>query len=179
MKSMSTAQLEDQDITSGLTVHTWTATRNFLLNARVMLTSLPASNLVRKMQVFVDGAYGPKNQLGDSAATAIALYVSNLPVKSGEQVVIKITGQAPDTSVDIDSEMFAVDALNALDVARPSSPVAGSPVQDMHRSRARLANKVTETVSTRELSVKEDDGETELFKLTPSETGGVISLTPS
>ena len=178
MKSMSTAQLEDQNISSESTVHTYAATRDSLLCARVILTSLPSSNLSRKMQVFVDGADGPKNSLSNGNASAMALYVSNLPVKSGEQVVIKVTGTGVDTAVDIESEMFATDALNALDVARPASPVAGSPIEDLHRSRARLANKLTETIDTRTLSIKDDDGTTELFSLTPSESDGVITLTP-
>jgi len=175
---MDTASLENQDISSTLTVHTYGATRDFLMSARLKLTSLNTILGNRKMEVFIDGALGPKSQRSDASATAMVLYVSNLPIKSGEQVVIEVTGLAGDTSANIASEIFAIDALNALDVSRPSSPVAGSPLDDLHRSRARLANKVTETVDTRVLSVKDDDGETELFNLVPSESDGVITLAP-
>jgi len=174
---MDTASLSNQDISSQTTVHTYTAARSFLCNARVKLTGLDLSLGVRTMELFIGEALGPRSQRSDSAS-AVVLHVSNVPVKSGEQVIIKVTGIGGDTAVDVASEIFAIDTLNALDVPRPVGPVAGSPLDDLHRSRARLANKVTETVDTRVLSVKDDDGETELFNLAPSESDGVITLAP-
>jgi hypothetical protein len=175
---MDAASLSNQDISSEITAHTYTAPRDFLMAARVILTGLNGASATRKIQVFLGGVRGPRNQQTNYGTDGMVLYVSNLAVKSGEQVAIKVSGSVGDTSAYISSEIFAVDALNALDVARPASPVAGSPLDDVHRARARLANKVTETIDTRALSVKDDDGVTELFSLTPTEADGVITLAP-
>ena len=58
MKTYDTASLTDQDIGSQLTVHTWTATRDFLMSVRVLLSSLSGSSGNRKLEVFIDGHTG-------------------------------------------------------------------------------------------------------------------------
>jgi hypothetical protein len=131
------------------------------------------------MSIYIDGDEGATTNAINTSSTKAWLRLETIPIKSGEQVEVKINGLTSDTAVDIESEIFGVDALSSLDVVRPTSPLPGSPIDDLHRCRARMANKVTETIDTRELSVKDDDGVTELYKLTPSESGGVISITPS
>lgn len=179
MKTYDTASLTGQNIGSQLTVQTWTATRDFLMSVRVVLSSLSASSGSRKMEVFIDGQVGGVTNSVNTTTTKGWVRITQIPVQSGEQIEVKLTGVAGDTSVTISSGIFGVDALSSLDVARPGSPVAGSPIDDAHRCRARLANNVTEVVDTRVLSVKDDDGTTELFSLTPSESNGVITLTSS
>lgn len=179
MKTYDTASLTGQNIGSQLTVQTWTATRDSLIAVRVMLSSLSVNSGSRKMEVFIDGHSGGVTNSVSTTTTKGWVRIGQIPIQSGEQIEVKVTGVSSDTSVTISSRIFGVDALSSLDVARPSSPVAGSPIDDAHRCRARLANNVTEVVDTRVLSVKDDDGTTELFSLTPSESNGVITLTSS
>ena len=179
MKSFDSASLTNQDISSLLTAQTYVATRDFEMTVRMLLDNLSGTSGIRRLSVYIDGHEGASTNAINTTNTKAWLRLGTIPVKSGEQVEVKINGISSDTAVDIESEIFGLDALSSLDAARPTSPVPGSPIDDLHRCRARMANKVTETIDTRELSVKDDDGVTELYKLTPSESGGVISITPS
>jgi hypothetical protein len=179
VKSFYAGNLSNQDISSELTVQSFTATRDSLLVARVKLTGLSQSATGRTIRVLIDGAMAPTKSLSDGTATSMVLVSDPLPIKSGEQVDVKVAGAAGDTSVGIDGEIFGVDAHSALDRGRPSSPAAGSLFDDAHRCRARLANKVLETVETRVLEVRDEDGETTMFTLTPAEQDGVITLEPA
>lgn len=179
MKSYDSASLTNQDISALLTAQTYVATRDFQMNARVMLDNLSGTAGIRRLSIYIDGYEGGSTSAINTSETKVWLRLGTIPVKSGEQVEVKVNGIASDTGVDIESEIFGSDARSSLDAARPTSPVPGSPIEDLHRCRARMANKVTETIDTRELSVKDDDGVTELYKLTPSESGGVISITPT
>ena len=99
MKSFYTGNLSNQDISSELTVQSFTATRDFLLIPRVKLTGLSQSATGRTMRVLIDGAAGPTKSLSDGTATSMVLGGDPLPVKSGEQVDVKVAGAAGDTSV--------------------------------------------------------------------------------
>ena len=50
---------------------------------------------------------------------------------------------------------------------------------ELHLVKALLANKAEHTVATGKLKVYDDDGSTELVTITPSEVGGVVTLTPA
>lgn len=50
---------------------------------------------------------------------------------------------------------------------------------DAHLARAAIANKSTHAVATGVDVIYDDDGVTVLKTITPSETGGVVTLTPS
>lgn len=51
--------------------------------------------------------------------------------------------------------------------------------QEVHLIKAILANKKTKVLATGVTTVYDDDGETPLLTLTPSETAGVLTITPS
>ncbi len=178
MKIIDMAQADGQDISSALTVQQHTAGRDILIIARVRLSGLSASPTERRLVVQIDGAATAARAVADAAATALLLTSEPLPVRAGEQVTVRVSGAAGDTAVDVASELLGVDAHSALDRARPAAPAAGSLFDDAHRARARLANKVTETIETRVLEVRDDDGEATLFTLTPTEADGVIGLEP-
>jgi hypothetical protein len=56
---------------------------------------------------------------------------------------------------------------------------AGLGLSELHLAKAALANKRTHAVETGVNAIKDDDGETTLLTLTPSEAGGVVMITPS
>lgn len=54
----------------------------------------------------------------------------------------------------------------------------GGSVDEIHLTKAALVNKRLHTVDTGVNEIRDDDGETTLRTLTPSESNGVISVTP-
>lgn len=56
---------------------------------------------------------------------------------------------------------------------------AGDEAAEVHLCKAALVNKREHTVDTGVTVIKDDDGSTTLKTLTPSETGGVVTITPS
>lgn len=75
--------------------------------------------------------------------------------------------------------LWAVDAMNALNVAMPSTKAADSVLEEVHLAKAALVNLRTHDVPTGVNTIKDDDGETTLVTLTPGEADGVVTIVPS
>ncbi|UCD28530.1 MAG: hypothetical protein JSV03_15850 [Planctomycetota bacterium] len=83
-------------------------------------------------------------------------------VPAGAQVVVRIQSpNSADTDVDVTATLYD----------------AGDT--EMHMVKAALANKREHTIDTGVDVIKDDDGSTTLRTLTPSETNGVVTVTPS
>jgi hypothetical protein len=103
------------------------------------------------------------------------------PVPSGTQVVISVhSSDSDDTSEDVTGTLYDVSPLAWLSAqAMPGSKTAGSIADELHRAKAVLANARTHVVETGVNTIKENDGVTDLLTLTPTETDGIVSVTPS
>ncbi len=60
-----------------------------------------------------------------------------------------------------------------------SNGTPGDAMVEIHAIKAALVNKRTNTIDTGVDQIKDDDGQTTLVTLTPSESEGVVTLTPS
>ena len=73
--------------------------------------------------------------------------------------------------------MVKITATGALDQFVPIEVVKF--LDEIHKAKAALVNKRTHTIDTGVDVIKDDDGETTLRTLTPTESGGVVTVTPS
>ena len=69
--------------------------------------------------------------------------------------------------------------LNVWDEAVADHAAADTTGSELHLAKAALANKRQHTIATGVDVIKDNDGTTTLRTLTPSETAGVITVTPS
>ncbi len=69
--------------------------------------------------------------------------------------------------------------LNVWDEAVADHTAADTTGSEMHLAKAALVNKRQHTIATGVDVIKDNDGTTTLRTLTPSETAGVITVTPS
>ena len=69
--------------------------------------------------------------------------------------------------------------LNVWDEAVADHTAADSTGRELHLAKAALVNKRQHTIATGVDVIKDNDGTTTLRTLTPSETAGVITVTPS
>ena len=69
--------------------------------------------------------------------------------------------------------------LNVWDEAVADHAAADTTGSELHMAKAALVNKRQHTIATGVDVIKDNDGTTTLRTLTPSETAGVITVTPS
>ena len=69
--------------------------------------------------------------------------------------------------------------LDVWDAAVADHVAADTTGSELHLAKAALANKRQHTIATGVDVIKDNDGTTTLRTLTPSETAGVITVTPS
>jgi len=126
-------------------------------------------------------------------------YKSSATLAAGDVKVIK-DGGAPANIAALPTEIgttgvyrFSLTAseMNATTIAVVCVDAAGSEwdpltivlhtaiADELHLAKAALANKREHTVATGVDLIKDDDGSTTIRTLTPSETDGVITVTPS
>ncbi len=70
-------------------------------------------------------------------------------------------------------------ALNVWDEALADHATADTTGSELHLAKAALVNKRQHTIATGLDVIGDNDGTTTLRTLTPSETAGVITVTPS
>jgi len=99
------------------------------------------------------------------------------PVASG--TVVAIEGRQLGADCEGYVQLWAVDPMNALNRAMPPEKVAGSVLDDVRLARAALVNRRTHDVPTAVNTIYDNDGATELVTLTPDESNGVVTITPS
>lgn len=109
---------------------------------------------------------------------AMNLRVPLGPVAGGSEFGVELL-HVPSQVVSGAVRLWAVDAINAMNVAMPESKATGSVLAELHLAKAALVNRRTHDVPTGVNVIRDDDGETVLVTLTPSENGGVVTIMPS
>jgi len=83
-------------------------------------------------------------------------------------------------AADLDTEGEAMVKVTATGAVNQYVPIQVVRFPDeVHLAKAALANARAHTVETGVDVIKDDDGETTLRTLTPSEEDGVVTVTPS
>jgi len=187
MKLLTSELREQQDITSEVTVLTYSLSRDGLVHGRVQLGSTSSGisgGGIYEVNVYIRaGATGrlifairPAVSAGESIRF---VDVPGFPALNGETIEVRVRGLAADTAVDIAARLYAVDVINGMDVPMPADRTAASPLDELHLAKSALVNMRRHTVATGVDVILDDDGQTELVTLTPSEQDGVITVTPS
>jgi len=99
------------------------------------------------------------------------------PVAAGTAVAIQ--GRQAGADCEGYVRLWAMDPMNALNAAMPAVKAAGSVLDDVRLARAALVNKRTHDVPTAVNTIFDNDGVTTLVTLTPDESHGVVTITPS
>ena len=127
---------------------------------------------------------------GDLITPKTGLTLTVQIVKAGGSSYASITGSSSEigngtyrvslAAADLDTEGEAMVKVTATGAVNQYVPVQVVRFPDeVHLAKAALANARTHTVETGVDVIKDDDGETTLRTLTPSEQDGVVTVTPS
>ncbi|MHC4445646.1 MAG: hypothetical protein ACYTBZ_01540 [Planctomycetota bacterium] len=111
-------------------------------------------------------------------------------VKAGESSYSAISGSSSEigngtykislAAADLDTVGEAMLKITATGAANQYVPIQVVKFLDeIHLAKAALANKREHTIDTGVDAIKDDDGTTTLRTLTPSESNGVVTVTPS
>ncbi len=143
-----------------------------------------AGNGVYELNVYIarGSNEGPVRKLRPLAASGeTIIFAEPQPFVgiSGDTIKVKATGLSSDSDVNAETKIFAVDLMNAMNVAMPASKAASSVLEELHLAKAALVNKKTHAVATGVDELFDDDGSTKLATLTPSEADGIITRMPS
>ncbi len=126
----------------------------------------------------------------DHVTPAVGLTLTVAIVKAGGSSYASIAGSAAEigngtykvslAAGDLDTEgeaMLRITATGATPQYVPLQVVR--LIDEVHLAKAALANRREHTIDTGVDVIKDDDGSTTLRTLTPSEAGGVVTVTPS
>lgn len=136
----------------------------------------------RNLRVFLDGGRvcDPVWDLAPSTNLSSIVYRRDVRcVEAGQELLVRVDGVSGDTNASVSLKLWATDAMSALNVAMPSSKTAGSVVEAVQLAKAALVNRRTHVVEEGTGAIWDNDGDTVLVTLTPSEANGVIEITPS
>lgn len=125
---------------------------------------------------------------GITAKTGLTLTVQI--VKAGGSSYANIAGSSAEISSGTYKISLAAGDVDTLGEATVKISATGAVTRlrhievvdlrtEIHLAKAALVNKREHTIDTGVDMIKDDDGSTTLVTLTPSETGGVVTVTPS
>jgi len=127
---------------------------------------------------------------GDLVTPKTGLTLTVQMVKPGGSAYADIAGSSSEIGAgtykvslaagDLDTEGEAMLKITAAGAVNQYVPIEVVRLLDeVHLAKAALANARTHTIDTGVDEIKDDDGETTLRTLTPSEDNGVVKVTPS
>ena len=151
--------------------------------------------IVKAGEAAYAGIAGSSSEIG-SGTYKISLAAADLDTLGEGMLKITATGAAAQfvpfqvatiaddlTAVKADTEATLADT-DEIQGKLPTGDMADATdlatvADDAHYAKAALVNKRVHTVATGVDVMKDDDGETTLITLTPSEADGVVTVTPS
>lgn len=144
----------------------------------------PGQEFTLSLDIYIDGILAfslganPGEEIGYSYLTRVVINLGPVSASSTIRVEMRTTYDTGESGYTMQLQYWAVDAMNALNVS-PVDRVPGSPLDELHRVRSFLAGKTAQALETGVITVFDDDGETPLFYLTPSESDGILTVTPT
>ena len=178
--------IEDFAAESPVTLGNFTTDRNIDLLVDVNFLTFGMAGAYMDLSVYVDGSRfvpWPASTF-DTSNTATVNYTRFRcrtrvgPVVGGETVTVIAQCYEMIAATGIVT-LFDLGVMSQLNQAMPDDRAAGSPLDDLRRCRAFLANKTIQTLDSGVIVVKDNDNATTLFTLTPGESGGDLTVTPS
>ena len=126
----------------------------------------------------------------DNLSPATGLTLTAEVVKAGGSAYAAIAGTCSEigqgtyrvalVAADVDTEGPAMLRITATGARAQSVPLLIVRfLHDVHLVKAALANHRLHTIDTGVDTIKDDDGSSTLLTLTPSESDGVVTITPS
>ena len=169
LKQLDT-ETADRDLTSLVTVLTHTPSTAHAMSCMVMVKlgdgakDLDGSGGDFEMTITVGGQTVQPNPMTVEFDSAVRSALASRPfaVPAGEEVIVKLLSpNAADTDVGVTASLYDCNDT------------------EVHLAKAALVNKRQHAVDTGVDVIKDDDGSTTIKTLTPSEAGGVVTVTPS
>jgi hypothetical protein len=122
----------------------------------------PKAGLTLAVQIVKAGESAYANCVGSSSEIGNGTYKISLAVS------------------DLDTEGDAMIKISAAGAVTQKVPVRVVALySEVHLAKAALVNHREHTIDTGVDVIKDDDGMTDLVTLTPSEAGGIVTVTPS
>lgn len=173
-----------EDLTAETTLATLTLTGDADLFVEIEITlQMTGANL--DTYVYIDGikcvsfpiAWTYMVQSGVTNYDTYRIRTRVGPVMDGAVVTVRVASSEI-LNVEGTVRIWDMSVMSQLNEAMPDDRTANSPLDDLRRCRAFLANKTIQTLDTGVIVVKDNDNATTLFTLTPSESGGDLTVTP-